>query len=464
MPILARSCDACISARRRCDRQTPRCERCKSKRLICAYKNEPATNGAVNTSQSSGSSSSPSTSPDRADADANVIVLRHKPRIRRTHQSLRSSDASKSWPPSLEDGLRESNFRLASLLESLAIERPSLASLDFSGARSFLMRQALNCIDLPVFPRYMSIDLPSTDYIVRTLRSYPANLAESTASPVSITHPILLRRVPPQTTVAQIFVLCREAALPTTSPSLTTQILAILRSRVAELVSQLSPKKLTTEPLLLATQALILAAITLYLDPESLSALGKSQHAWPEAQKTHFNALHHCNRSLWDRAPWDMPDYVDESTKWLMGESIRRTLIVSLILPDVLLNLNNGAFVYTGFVSILPFDSQLTLWEKVDDVSSSSAEMTDERGHQGTHQQQQQQQASSSLGPPRLLSYRELVMQYATGTMSDELAASPFIKFLLSCCLGCRAVSMPAHLEEELRGWMQQARTESAYG
>lgn len=43
MPGLQRSCNACVSAKRRCDLATPRCSRCTAKKIPCAYMNQPAS-------------------------------------------------------------------------------------------------------------------------------------------------------------------------------------------------------------------------------------------------------------------------------------------------------------------------------------------------------------------------------------------------------------------------------------
>lgn len=43
MPALQRSCDACVSAKRRCSLATPRCARCTTRNTTCRYINEPAT-------------------------------------------------------------------------------------------------------------------------------------------------------------------------------------------------------------------------------------------------------------------------------------------------------------------------------------------------------------------------------------------------------------------------------------
>lgn len=435
MPTLVRSCTTCIKAKRRCDLQSPRCERCRLKELDCAYTNEPSTQASIGavTFLDSANSNSWSIKPEALSSD--IVALRHKIRRRRNSQSLRNGEHATSWPPSVEDGVKESTTRLAKLLESLAATRSM--SHDVSSAHVFFEEPWSHCVNLPVFPKMMTIDPPSTRYIITTLKSYPASLAANTASPVSITHPLLLRRVPPQTTVAEVFLLCSEASFPTIAASRRAEIIATLRDRVEELVWQVIPEKLSTEPLLLATQALILAAITLYLNPEDLAKLDESHHVWPEAQKRHFNALYHCNRRLWDMAPWNLPDHVDETTKWLMGESIRRTLIISLVLPDVLLNMSDGCFVYTGFVAIMPFDERMAIWDKIDGIGgASSLSVAEER---------------RVLARPRLLSYRELVVQYLTGTVSKELVDAPFVKFLLICCLGCGAVTMPETLEPLLR-------------
>ncbi|KAI3321771.1 hypothetical protein HD806DRAFT_536865 [Xylariaceae sp. AK1471] len=45
MPVLQRSCRACVSAKRQCDLTIPRCGRCSARRIACKYVNQPGATG-----------------------------------------------------------------------------------------------------------------------------------------------------------------------------------------------------------------------------------------------------------------------------------------------------------------------------------------------------------------------------------------------------------------------------------
>lgn len=275
--------------------------------------------------------------------------------------------------------------------------------------------------NLPIFPVEMSLDLPTTNFVVSEFRNFAIALATNTIASSSFVHPVLLRARPMHPTVASVFALCKEAIAPSPSRRHRSMILQALHYCVGQLVLQYAVEKMATESLLLATQALVLAIVTLYLGLVEVDEDTMRHPHWIKRQQWYLNVLSTWTHRLWDLAPWEMPAHKDETTKWLTGESIRRTLIISLMVPDLIANLENGNFVFSGAVSALPFDERLSLW---DDVQSEGVFAG------GCNREEW------SLKRTRLRSYRELTEHYEAGRLPKVVEHAPFARLLLVCCMG----------------------------
>jgi hypothetical protein len=74
--------------------------------------------------------------------------------------------------------------------------------------------------------------------------------------------------------------------------------------------------------------------------------------------------LENVARRLWEQAPIQLPSTLTRRQAWLLAESVRRTIIVSLMLRSAYsLNTRNYS-VRTPFVDALPFDVCTSLWDE----------------------------------------------------------------------------------------------------
>ena len=72
-------------------------------------------------------------------------------------------------------------------------------------------------------------------------------------------------------------------------------------------------------------------------------------------------------KTLWEQAPIQLPSTFTRRHAWLLAESVRRTIIVALMLRSAYSLKTREYSVRTPFVDALPFDVRTTLW---DDSSS----------------------------------------------------------------------------------------------
>jgi hypothetical protein len=131
----------------------------------------------------------------------------------------------------------------------------------------------------------------------------------------------------------------------------TGDILQLLRIKSDEIYRHISHSSTFTE-LLGCSQALVLIQCILALNPDPSSHYSES-----------IGHMESVAKRLWEQAPIQLPSTLTRRHAWLLAESVRRTIIVSLMLRSAYsLNTRNYS-VRTPFVDALPFDVRTALWD-----------------------------------------------------------------------------------------------------
>lgn len=251
-------------------------------------------------------------------------------------------------------------------------------------------------------------------YVIAGLREFPRTVLHLGRS--SFLHRSLIDNMHVDPIILRIFSLCGSYA--TTETELRRhEVHRELLGQIDELCGRVHRSD-SLQTILLASQAMTMSAIILYLGTADHPAPFDPRDSFQ--RQRHFNQLGDWTHRLWELAPWKLPDYLDQHSAWLFGESIRRTLLVSTILRDISSVLDTGSFIFTGFVSVLPFDSQTDVWDE----------------HAGS---------MSDVPMPKLMSYRQLVDHFEGGKFSLS-PPGPWIRLLLVVCRGyTRTVAKLGH-------------------
>ncbi|CEJ61871.1 hypothetical protein PMG11_10387 [Penicillium brasilianum] len=140
-----------------------------------------------------------------------------------------------------------------------------------------------------------------------------------------------------------------------------SDILYFLRMRSDEIYHHFS-RSSSFNDLLGCSQALILVQCILALDQDLPSQYSEDTSSM----------LEKVAKRLWEQAPVQLPSTLTQRQAWLLAESVRRTIIVSLMLRSAYsLNTRNYS-VRTPFVDALPFDVRTSLWD--DDSNQALAD------------------------------------------------------------------------------------------
>ncbi|KAH6665528.1 hypothetical protein B0J14DRAFT_233399 [Halenospora varia] len=116
---------------------------------------------------------------------------------------------------------------------------------------------------------------------------------------------------------------------------------------------QIDVKTVPVEEALTALQALLLYLATFLFSP--------SQIEQANAEKF-LDVLSEWTQTLLESAQTRMPRNKSPWQQWLFGESVRRTIIMSYVLPLALDSFKYGYCSYWLFVESLPFDKRAGLW------------------------------------------------------------------------------------------------------
>ncbi|KAJ5892106.1 uncharacterized protein N7473_008334 [Penicillium subrubescens] len=135
-------------------------------------------------------------------------------------------------------------------------------------------------------------------------------------------------------------------------------IFRLLRTQSNKIHRQIA-RSSTFEELLGCTQALILIQCILALDRDPLTQYSETTSAM----------LEKLAKRLWEQAPVLLPSTLSPRQAWLFAESVRRTIIVSLMIRSAHSLKTRNYSVRTPFVDSLPFDIRTALWDATSDHS-----------------------------------------------------------------------------------------------
>ncbi|CAG7925172.1 unnamed protein product [Penicillium olsonii] len=193
-------------------------------------------------------------------------------------------------------------------------------------------------------------------FLVSGLRDLPVQFAESQKT--HFIHPHLYRNGLP-TAVREVHNICRLSMQIGQTERTSFTLLSILRQQAAHICRRLSHAA-TFEELLGYSQALVLIQCILILNEDA------SASSYSEAVSEMLAGV---AGKLWQQAPIQLPQALSPRHAWLLGESVRRTIIVCFMLRSAYSLKTRNYSVRTPFIDALPFDLRTNLW---DDDSESS--------------------------------------------------------------------------------------------
>ncbi|KAE8162044.1 hypothetical protein BDV40DRAFT_266259 [Aspergillus tamarii] len=302
-----KSCVACAGGKRRCDRQTPQCSRCLARGLECMY----------------------------------VRGQRQQQRL----QSPKILPMQSPPSPSLDDILAAfppDDFTLFSeteLVTSWLTPSPSLSAVP-------------TLLPAGYFPETSVIDKWSTKQLLQSIKSYPRMFARSRRTPF-IHHRLYDVHLPEA--IQDAFTV--SASYYTKTAETEDTILRILEAKTANLLKQ-NRQDNTLEELLAAVQALILFHIIQLFDGDIRQRSIAEQNmdtlrAWTMQLKVRTSEL--VLTPTWQ--------------EWIFTESIRRTIIISMLIEGLYSVLKVGHCTIIRALSVLPFTSGADRWDMTTDVS-----------------------------------------------------------------------------------------------
>lgn len=164
------------------------------------------------------------------------------------------------------------------------------------------------------------------------------------------------------------------------------------------------------EELLCCAQSVLLTQCVL--------ALCDHQNKYTDAITTMLDAI---ATRLWQQAPVQLPSTLSRRRAWLLAESVRRTIIVSLMLRSAYSLKTRNYSTRNPFVDALPFDVRTKLWD--DDCDTSLLD-------------------SESGSPSSMVSLHEYSDALESGRIHD---VDPFGALILAACKGKQvsAISFP---------------------
>ena len=310
-PSLRRSCMACALAKRRCDLKTPKCSRCFSRAVTCAYANEPLF--------------SPS------DPSAGLGTPLERP--------------------------HEDNQESAVFLPS----NPVPSDLDFMTLFTLDTLNQYPSLSSPIDLISSSITLPAVDitgphnagtiaYLVNEIQSYPTTFVYQSKTP--FIHPRLCYNRTPQV-LQDAFTVC--AVYLTINASNKSTVFQIMETKEADLLQQDCGPSCSIADNLACVQALILVRIVQLFDGDI------RQRALAERSEsilaTWTEQLHSRTKGQSVNSPsqgW---------LSWIFAESVRRTILMSHLLRALYSSLKLGFCAASLTVAPLMFTAQAALWD-----------------------------------------------------------------------------------------------------
>lgn len=250
------------------------------------------------------------------------------------------------------------------------------------------------------------------DYLIGMLKSYPAMFIRH--GKTSFMHQHLYHTPRPRPINAAYRVCSCYRSL---NPANQARGLEELNHLVRDLVKT-GCEMQTFQDLLAAVQGLILSQIVRLFGMDGVElASDRENMLLQQVAEPQQELLQRWTYQLWQRAPAQMSSSLSPWRTWLIGESVRRTILIAHLLRAVYSVVRQGYFVHTLFHEALPFDVHTELWE------APSADVWE------------------SLGPglrPTLVSYHEFTTSFGKGPMSE---LSEFELILLNACKGVQDIN-----------------------
>jgi hypothetical protein len=247
---------------------------------------------------------------------------------------------------------------------------------------------------------FLPLDADTYTYIVQHLRQYPVEFGNMGAT--TFIHPSSYRHFH-STSLETIRKVCRLQLEHSVDPSLKTSKTAA--SLTEELLAA-TGSIVSFVDTLAFTQSLCLLQIIALLTPD----VSPKERAQGTARQ---QLLTEWTYRLWLLAPSELPPSLSRYQAYVLGESVRRTILVSHKLQACYRISLTGFFKHTLFVESLPLGSDVGLWEN---EPAEDLERTEYRS---------------------LYSYREMSDRWDAGLMK---ATTKFEKMLLAGCKGSAAV------------------------
>ena len=416
---LRRSCQACVKAKRRCDMSTPKCGRCNSKRLSCAYENEPLTQPALSAAHPWSVSAPAAAVPCVEDLNHTTLSVVWDVGLGSGEQGRTKADNHNSQKALSPTTLMSRNGAIA---RGVDVYESDQFDANMFHRRAEAMNRGVSFANNPgltflrptIWPTQLTLDDDTFFYIMRTLRNSAVTFAQG--GKTTFIHPRLMRDMPSNEIIARIFQLCCYA---NTLTSLADR--AHARRDLEEMVQNLIQHTNRCNPnlqcLLLAMQALIMAQITLTVGNRDWE-----KGVTLDQRIQDLKVLTAWSHSLYGSAPWTQLNAVNANQSWLFAESIRRTLLISHMLCGTVEILQYGAFGFNGLVGTLPYDYRTELWDQPDgpgdDMDGCAVARTS-----------------------KLKSFRQLVYEFESGELKPR-DVGHFERLLLVACRGHTSVSV----------------------
>ncbi|KAJ6001364.1 hypothetical protein N7522_006591 [Penicillium canescens] len=307
-----KSCIACAEGKRRCNRQTPQCSRCLAQGLECTYLS--------------------AWSPQKRQNISRQLESSHFSEVW-SETSLVSNEALSFWPlnDSPSDDTSVTTLWLTSMPSLLTV--PSLSPAAF-------------------FPETTILDKWSTNQLLQNIKRYPQLFVSSRKTP--FIHSRLYDAYLPNTIQDAFTVL---AAYSTKTSETEDLIFRILESKTTSLVEQ-DHHTGTLSQLLAAVHALALFQIIQLFDGDIRQRSLAEQH---------MDTLQIWTFQLQIRAEELTPALTWQ--EWILAESTRRTIIFVMMIEGLYLTLKTGCCPNVKAMSILPFTSDVTLWDLSESAS-----------------------------------------------------------------------------------------------
>ena len=312
---LRRSCGACFKSKKGCDLGVKQSSRCAQRGLECVYSNEPWA----------------------------------LCKVAAEHNAFAGEHDVVTPPKMLDESPQQLHVRLGSSQPSDDFEVARYTNIDDIASTE------LSLLRLSTPDVVATLDPATVASLVGKFRTFPSVFLQVGQTPFIHSQ---LYQTPIPTSIQAARDIC--TVYRSSNPINEVRILRELHSRVRDLVMRGCEMK-TFQDLLAAVQALIISQIVRLFGIEGTAEIPSrtvSQDAEPQQE-----LLQRWTYQLWQRAPSLMSSSLSRWRTWLIGESVRRTILIAHLLRAVYSVVRQDYFVHTLFLEALPFDIHTEMWD-----------------------------------------------------------------------------------------------------